>query len=180
MPPTHQAGSDNRNWPVTPKEDAKPKALIFKPTVKGPPAIYVVGRAFLARKWEVQAFRECRWRSRYELRSATSAGRSVCNSSFCNSPVAPGERRNKARRAAQRVEGQVWHSFGEVHMRYAMRFHQCCLKSSGVLLCQFHSGVTNDGGKIKERGRAVPIDFDGNWPEMNLRPAIASLLEHKN
>jgi hypothetical protein len=26
----------------------------------------------------------------------------------------------------------------------------------------------------------VPIDFDGNWPEMNLRPAIASLLEHKN
>jgi hypothetical protein len=42
-------------------QNAKPTALILKPTGKDPPAIYVVGRAFLARKREVQAFRECRW-----------------------------------------------------------------------------------------------------------------------
>jgi hypothetical protein len=48
-------------------------------------------------------------------------------------------------------------------------FPPVLLKSFGVLLSQFFSGVTNVGEKIKERGRAVPIDFDGNWPEMNLR-----------
>ena len=27
MPPTHQAGNGNRNWPAAPREDAKPTAL---------------------------------------------------------------------------------------------------------------------------------------------------------
>jgi hypothetical protein len=36
-------------------------------------------------------------------------------------------------------------------------------------------GVTNVGEEFKEKGRAVPIDFDGNWPEMNLRPTAAFL-----
>jgi hypothetical protein len=40
-PPTHQAGSDNRILPATPREDTKPTALTIKPTVKGPSAIYV-------------------------------------------------------------------------------------------------------------------------------------------
>jgi hypothetical protein len=35
----------------------------------------------------------------------------------------------------------------------------------GVLLCQFHGGVTSTG--------VSPLD--GNWPEMNLRPAAAFL-----
>jgi hypothetical protein len=79
VPCTHQAGNDNRNWPATPREEGKTYSanIVLKPTVKGLPAVYVVGRAFLARKREVQAFRECRWRSRHELRSETSAGRSV-------------------------------------------------------------------------------------------------------
>jgi hypothetical protein len=55
-------GADRQ--PQGPREDAKPTVLILKPTAEGPPAIYVVGRAFLARKREVQAFREYRWRSR--------------------------------------------------------------------------------------------------------------------
>ena len=40
-----------------------------------------------------------RWRSRQELRSATSVGRSVCNSSYCISSGAEEGRRSKERRA---------------------------------------------------------------------------------
>jgi hypothetical protein len=54
-------------------------------------------------------------------------------------------------------------------------FLPALLKSLGVLFCQFLSGVTNVGEKFKERGRAVPIDFDGNLPEMNVRPTAASM-----
>ena len=39
-------------------------------------------------------------------------------------------------------------------------FPPVLLKSLGVLLSQFLSGVTNVGEKFKERGRAVPVDFD--------------------
>jgi hypothetical protein len=54
-------------------------------------------------------------------------------------------------------------------------FPPALLENLGVLLCQFLSGVTVVGKKFKERGRAVPIDFDGNWPEMDLRPTSAPL-----
>jgi hypothetical protein len=54
----------------------------------------------------------------------------------------------------QRVKGRVWRSFCGVHM-------QC---------------VSTGTEKFKERDRAVPIDFDGNWPEMNLCPTAASCM----
>ena len=42
-------------------QNAKPTVLILKPTAKGPPAIYVVGRAFLARKQEPRHFGNAVW-----------------------------------------------------------------------------------------------------------------------
>jgi hypothetical protein len=54
-------------------------------------------------------------------------------------------------------------------------FPPVLLKSLGVLPCQFLSGDKNAGEKFKERGRALPIDFDGNWPKMELRPTEAFL-----
>ena len=127
----------------------------------------------------------CRWtgmprakaRSRYELRSATAAGRSVCTSPLCISSEAPAGRRNKARRAAA-ARKRAGLAFGVRLVELTCNsLPLVLLKSLGVLLCQFLSGVTctNVCENFKERGRAVPIDFDGNWPETNLRPSAAFL-----
>ena len=69
--------------------------------------------------------------SRCELRSETSAGRSVYNSSFSIHQQRQWGGETKHDGQQHRVEGQVWHSFGGVHMR--------CVSTSTAL--SIYSGV---------------------------------------
>jgi glycerol-3-phosphate cytidylyltransferase-like family protein len=92
MLPAHQAENGRREQDVTGKgkgihksHSAEARHLqrnTVRPTAQNrarqlSQCDYVDERARLELKREVQAFRECRWRSRRKLRSATAAGRSV-------------------------------------------------------------------------------------------------------